>query len=183
MYGKSLIPKKLLEKFCAHFNIIDLIHFNQFDENLNILRKFFLSTRKEYYDINDRYIIIHQDTDLYIPHCSVGINLQNFFAIVKEIDIPLSTLLFYTNHFGITQEIDRLCQYNHEKDRPTVIESFVTSTHMAKNYIEKDINIDQINYHALCMMGANRSHRFALYNKLKHIDTNTLAMTIQGLKQ
>lgn len=183
MHGNSLIPKKLLSKLYTHYNIIDQIEFKQFDENFDILKKFFLSTRKECYNINDRYIIEHQDTDVYIPHCSVGINLQNFFEIVKEVDIPLYTLLFYTNHFGITQEINKLCSTGYQSDRPTVIESFVTTSHIAESYTNNNIDIDQINYHALCMMGANRSHRFALYQKLQHIDPNKVAITIKGLAQ
>ena len=179
----NLIPNKLLDQLRRKFNIIGHSKFTQFDHDPDFLRNLFVSTYKPHYDSRDKYIIEHLDTDVYLPTSTVGILLQNFFEIVKELDVPLHTIILYTNHIGIQKEIDILCQSAHPNDRPTVIESFSATTHLAPKYNNIDINEDDIEYQALCMMGRNRSHRFALYHQLSGIDTTQLAMTIRGAKQ
>jgi hypothetical protein len=183
MSGIGIMPAELTSALKSHFNIIGTINFTEFDHDWNQLEHFFKQTRKETFDPLDRYIIQHQDTDIYISECSVGINLRNFFQMVKSIDIPVYTLIIWTNHIGLQQEIDILCKNQPLCDRPTLIESFCTTVHVGTEdyYDNWDINADQIEIHALSMMGANRSHRFALYNSLKHIDKNKLALSIKGV--
>lgn len=174
-----MVPE-LLETLKTNFNIVGHVEFKQFDNNWDFLTNFFRRTHKQMFDVNDRYIIEHQDTDIYIPECSVGINLRNFFEIARKEDIPFYTILIWTNHLGIQKEIDSICKHRHPLDRPTVIESFCASTHVTDHYLDFAMNIEHIQYHSLSMLGAPRSHRYALYNALKHIDSNKLAISIKG---
>ena len=162
------------------YKIIGIIEFKQFDYDWNYLREFFLKTKKQTFDTDERYIIVHQDTDIYLPNISFGINFRNFLQIVEEVDIPFYTLLIWTNHFGIQKEIDILCKNHHPKDRPDLIESFYTTTHAKDEYKDIDLDLDAITHHAICMMGQARSHRHAVYHALKHIDKNKLAMTLNS---
>jgi hypothetical protein len=180
MTFKSTMPTAMLNVLKSKFNIIGQAEFKQFDADWDFLENFFQTTHKETFDINDRYIFNHQDTDIYIPECRVGINFRNFFEVARKNDIPFYTILIWTNHIGIQQEIDIICANRHCTDRPTVIESFCTTSHVSDSYSNVQINIEQIQYHALSMMGANRSHRYALYNSLKHIDSSKLAISIKG---
>jgi len=179
----NLMPNKLMDQLKQKFNIIGHTKFTQFDHDPDFLRSLFASTYKTHYDSKDKYIIEHLDTDVYLPTSNVGILLQNFFEIVKEFDVPLHTIILYTNHIGIQREIDVLCQYAHPSDRPTIIESFSATTHLAPKYNDIDTNEDEIEHQALCMMGRTRSHRFALYHQLSDIDSTRLVLTIRGAKK
>jgi hypothetical protein len=178
------MPPELYNALNQHYNVLGTIEFKHFDCNWEVLEKFFKSTRKDEFDPLDRYIIQHQDTDVYINECSVGLNLRNFINMAIHLDIPVYTLIIWTNHFGLQKEIDILCKDQHINNRPTIIESFCALAHIADHdrYKDYEIAADQIKIHALSMMGANRSHRFALYNALKHIGSDKIAMSIKGLR-
>jgi hypothetical protein len=184
MSSNHLMINELKDCLYQSYNILGHIRFKDFDFDWDSLRDFLKKTKKNTFDPLDRYIIEHQDTDIYIKEFLVGVNLRNFFAIVNEFNLPLFTLIIWTNHYGIKKEIEIICKNNGMYDQPTVIESFVTNRrHASTNYTDIDINIDDITYHSLCLLGANRSHRFALYNQLKHISQDTLVLTVRGLKQ
>lgn len=172
-----LMPQEIFDVFAAKYNIIASIETKEFDLNFDHLRHFFASTKKQKFASQDRYIIVHQDTDVYINEMSVGLNLRNLLVIVEELDIPFYTIIIWTNHFGLQREIDLLCQNQHSQNRPTVIESFCTVTHVADSYQDRPLAVDSIHYQGLCMMGAPRSHRYALYTSLRHVDPSRLAMT------
>lgn len=174
----SSMPKELITLLNENFNIVGTIKIMDVDHNFDLLKEFFISTKKEVFEYNDRYVIEHQDTDIYIPEMSVGVNLRNFFHIVNELDIPLFTILIWTNHFGIQREIDILCK----NDKPTILESFCDILHVSNNYKNIPLSPESIKHHALSMMGATRSHRFALYNELKNEDPNKVALSIKGIK-
>ena len=178
------IDKDFLSLFKEKFNVIDVFLLTAFDKNqFDKLKHHLQNLKKEVYDPHDRIIVIHFDSDFYIDTQTVGINLTNLFTVWKEVDIPLSVMLYYTNNSGINKEINFICQHEHKKNRPTVVETFfnpgnynpeLTPTHV-------DLNVDQIEYHALSLMGTNRSHRFALYNHLKHL-SNQIVLVIKKLK-
>jgi hypothetical protein len=175
------IPNQVHELLSKKYNIIDVISFLDFDLDFNKLKSRLLSLRKTEFDVNDRIIIEHQDTDFYFEYCEVGINLLNFFNTVTDVDIPKFVFLFYTNHFGIKKEIDRLCKDPH--DRPSVIESFVSKLHYnSAEYNIIDLSIDAISYQCLCLMNTTRSHRNAMFNSIKDISNKNLitAITING---
>lgn len=172
------MPREIRELLDSRFNIIEVIEFKQFDQNWNHLRQVLTSTQKTVFAPDDRYIIIHQDTDIYIPEMCVGVNLRNFFQIAKKIGIPFYTFVFWTNHFGIQKEIDILCQDQHPKDRPMLIESFCATTHVGDHYRDLPVDQDQIEYHAVSMMNATRAHRYALYTEIKHFGPDKLALSI-----
>lgn len=175
---KFLIPVEISELLNSRFNIIDSLEFKQFDMDWKNLRTILTNTKKSEFSANDRYIIVHQDTDIYIHEMQVGVNLRNFFQIAAEIDIPFYTFIFWTNHFGLQQELDILCRNRHPKDRPMLIESFAATAHIGDYYTEFAVDQDQIEYHALSMIGAGRSHRYALYNEIKNIGPDKLALSI-----
>lgn len=169
--------KNILEK---KFKIIDHFSFLNFDYQFEWLRNRLSQCKKEQYDHREKIIIEHLDTDYYFKECTVGVNLRNFFEMVNGLDISPSLFVFYTNHFGLKKEIDILCENYYENDKPFIIESFIGELHYDSNKID-DIFYDfnEIKYNGLCMMNEKRSHRSALYNALKGIDSSkiTIQMT------
>lgn len=180
-FNSQHMPMETFELLNSRYNIIDAINFKHIDHDWNLLRQWFAKHYREKFDSNDRFIIEHQDTDIYLDLMPVGVNLRNFFLIADEYDFPFYTFIFWTNHFGIQNEIDILCQRRHVNDRPSVIESFCCVKHVFDVIHDRDIDIDSIEYHGLSMMGNHRSHRFALYHALRDISTDKLAMSIQGV--
>ena len=176
----STIPKKLWSKLDSHYNIVGYANYTGFQHNIYYLKQMFAETKKEVYGINDRYIIEHRDNDVYIDSMRVGMFTHNFFDILYEFDIPAYTVLLYTNHFGIQREIDFLCARSHPNDRPTVVESFVTTEVMTDHYADIPLEPEAIKHHAICMLGKQRSHRFGLYHKLSQVPSDKLVLTIQG---
>jgi hypothetical protein len=175
-----LIDPDFLSAIKQRYHVIDMFQIAEYDKDFDGLEKYLLAIKKHHFDPNDRIIVVHFDTDYYIQN-HYGIHLLNFFNVWKTVDIPLYTLLFYTNHVGIKYEIDTICQTRHFADQPTVIETFINPLNYsdATYNTEPGINSNQIEYHGLSLMGAPRSHRYALYNHLKHLD-NQLVLTIKG---
>ena len=161
-------------------NVLDVFILHKYDYQFDQLRERLAAVKKDQFDPADRIIVVHFDSDYYI-HNQFGINLINLFTLWQDLDIPLHAMLIYTNHIGIQREIDLLCKHRDPGDRPTVIETFVNqlSYDPALYEHEPDLNVDQIVYHGLSLMGHPRSHRYALYNHLKHL-SEQLVMVIKA---
>lgn len=171
------IPTPVLNLLKTKFNIIEHLSFLDFDYNFDILKTKLLAVHKTEFAPQDRIIIEHLDIDFYYNESPVGINLRNFFTVADIVDIPLNIFVFYTNHFGIQKEIDIICKNKHIKDRPTLLESFISDLHNPRfGYQQKDCNISKIEYNALSLINGTRSHRHALYNHICHIDKKHLAI-------
>lgn len=180
----SWVDAEFLSALKEKYKISNIFRVADFDQDFNLLRKQLQALKKEVYDPNDRIIVVQFDTDYYVDE-RVGVNLINLFTIWKEIDIPLWVMIYYTNNIGVSQEIDYICRYDHTKDRPTVIETFFNPLNYVPGSYPTDLNleVESIKYHALCMMGGTtRSHRFALYNHIKHLATR-IVLTIRGVSQ
>lgn len=151
----------------ARYNVLDHCKFQQFDSNWLWLENRLKNIKKNIHDPLDRYVIEHQDTDYYLAdEFLYGIGLYNLINIFKNLDIPLFTLLLYTNHFGISREINKLA--TDPNDRPTVIETFITNTHYTNDYCDLKIDSYCIEFPAICLMGGTkRVHRIAMFRFLE----------------
>ena len=172
------IPTQVLELLKTKFNVIGHMSFLEFDYNFDILKNNLLSMHRENFDLKDKIIIEHLDTDFYYPESTVGINLRNFFTVVENVDIPLNVFVFYTNHFGIQREIDIICKNKHRANRPIVLESFISKMHCPESkYKQISVNHDAITCHALSLINGIRSYRHALYNHISQCDNIAINFT------
>jgi hypothetical protein len=163
------------------FNIIEIFETKQFDcRNIDYLISKLAETKKTQFHPLDRYVIVHFDTDFYWH--GHGVNLNNLFSVWKSLDIPLYTMIYYTNHHGISQEIKNLCWTQESKDQPMVIETLINpGNYSVDPYHDFDADVNSIEKHALCMMmGSDRSHRGAVFNHLQHLTPSHIALTIKG---
>lgn len=171
------LPDVVYNLLDRRYQIIEHMSFLEFDHDFEILRSRLTACKKKKFNVNDRIIIEHFDTDYYFDQCTTGVNLRNFFVLLEELDIPRYIFIFYTNHFGLQKETDSLCQYCEKQDRPTIIESFLSKlSHDPSKLQDIDCDFHLINHHALCMMHLTRSHRNAMYHALKHIPPDTLVL-------
>ena len=108
------------------FNIIALLDINNIDQNWDILKDILVATRKIVYEPKDRYVIVHSDTDYYLPGCPYGLSMLNLVRTFLHNDIPLDTLLLITDHKGIKKELLlTLKQLEKEISWPWLLQSFV----------------------------------------------------------
>ena len=169
------IPDPVFDLLCEKFIILDHLSFLEFDSDFETLRSRLSNCHKNVYGVTERILIEHMDTDYYFSESSVGINLRNFFIVLQELDIPNSVIIFYTNHIGLKNEIDILCKNFHHADRPLVIESFLGKAHHDPEKIKiLSLDVEKIQYHALCMIHLTRSHRHAVYRAIESIDESKL---------
>lgn len=165
----NLLTDKYFNKLSSHFNILDVINFQDFDYDFNVLKDRLTELNQESFDTKDKIIVTHFDCDYYDSNFfKFGLNLYNFFSVIDEICIPHFAFIICTNHFGISKEIEEINKNHDPDDKPMIIETFLTSTHYCSEAV-KDIpvNVENIQRPALSMMGAPRSQRFALYNFIK----------------
>ena len=130
---------------------------------------------KPSYNSDDRIIIDHFDTDYYFEGFDYGLGIYNLFTLFRKLDIPLFVMLLVTNHFGITAEINQLAP--DPQDRPTVIETLVSSIHYAENYQDLNIDADNISIPGLCMLGAPRVHRHAVFRFIESELADQIALS------
>lgn len=186
MNKNSLLTENYYNKFKSLYNIIGHLHFKEFDHDFHILADYLESINNRKFDINDRFIVEHIDTDFYMTNNNtIGINLYNLIEAFLKTDVPIYTLLIYTNHFGIKDEVIKILGNAYDKNNfPTIIETFIASAHYPKSFESDGINNDNISKHAICMMkGTPRSHRLAFYNKVVELDMlDKIAISVNGLK-
>lgn len=158
---KSHMTENYKSMLYEKYNIVGHLEFKQFDHNFLSLEEYLQNRKKETFSVRDRFIIEHIDTDYYVDGFPYGFNLYNLFTAFKKVDIPLFTILLFTNHFGIEEEVNGLIE--DRRDFPTIVYSFVTKTHYSTKYSHCDIDTSSITMPAVCMLGKPRSHRNALY--------------------
>lgn len=169
--------QQFLEK---EFDVLDIIETKEFDQDPMVLVARLAKTKKQKFCQRDRYVIEIFDTSYFWE--SKSLLLYNLFEIWACLDIPYYTMFIITNHFGLTNYIQEIMKDQHPADRPTVFETFVnTMNYNADSYYPRDSHIDQIAYHALCLMaGTPRSHRYATYANIKDIGEKKLVMSISS---
>ena len=160
------ITKKYYDKLSSAYNILDTLYVDEFDHNFDVLKSKLSEIKRKRYDVNDRIIIEHFDTDYYDKQVlKFGLNFYNTLTTISELDIPYFVFVFATNHFGLQQEVDLILKDHPNEDRPKIIETFITWSHYNPDLVEDlPINTQDIKHAGLSMMGASRSHRQGLYN-------------------
>jgi hypothetical protein len=175
----ALMTQRYRDIIYNKYRVVLHLEFKQFDHDFAILEEQLRSIKKQSFAPNERIIIEHMDTDYYCDELACGLGLFNLFTAFQQVDIPLFTMLLFTNHFGIQREIDVLAP--NASDRPTVIETFINKIHYTNDYETLPLDQDQIQRPGLCMMGHPRVHRHAMYRFLEKENLLSLVATsIQG---
>jgi hypothetical protein len=174
-----LLDPVLEDRLRSKYNLLDTINLMEYDHDMGQLAARLISQKKSVFLPTDRFVIVHFDVDFYFH--GHGITINNLFNLWKQLDLPMYTMIVYTNHLGIDKEISYICKNQDQDDLPTVIESIVDPVNYCRTqYTDLDLNIDDIKLHYVCMMnGTPRSHRKATYHHLKHLIGNNIAMSIK----
>jgi hypothetical protein len=171
--NKTLMTENYKTVLYSKYDILGHYETKWFDSDWPSFEKHLQSIKLDYYTPKQKYIVEHVDTDYYHPDFNYGFWLSNLISVFKTVDIPLHALLLFTNHFGIEQELNALASDPH--DRPTVVNSFITTTHYTEHYQPVEVSPELIKYPAICMMGAGRTHRHVVF---RFLEKNNLLETV-----
>jgi len=146
--------------------IIDVINLFYYDNKPAELFDKLLSLKKDRFDVDEKIVVVHPDTDYYYFGCPIGFTINNLFNIWKEVDLPFSTMFLISNHSHLPEAIlkyYKICKY----DQPTVVSELF-------NYDTINLNLQpltyptDITYPAVCFNGGiARSHRIKIFQYLK----------------
>jgi hypothetical protein len=168
-----------LAQLAQHYHIRAQAVMLEFDHDFDQFAQWLAQHRQTNYAAQEKILIVHFDTDYYLPG-GYGVNLNNLFEVWTDLGVPVSAMILYTNHLGITAEVEKICQNLGVQDRPVVLETLLTKYNHARPHAT-DSAVDQINTHALCLMaGSPRSHRYALYNHLRDLVPQHIILTINS---
>lgn len=177
--AKAGNPHELTEKYKnalqSKYCVLDSFSLSNYDRDFESLEKHLADIVKSSYDPRDRIVIDHFDTDFYIDEFPYGLGLYNLFTVFRKLDIPLYVMALVTNHHGIAKEINQLAPDPH--DRPTVIETFISSIHYAVSYKDCSVDADMITIPGLCMIGQSRVHRHAIFRFIESELINQIAVS------
>lgn len=145
------------------FNILHHTNFLNFDCDYQILLDDLEKIKKENFDIKDKIIIEHFDTEFYDRSLRIGLHTRNVIECIRSADIPFFTIIFITSHYNFKNEISLLI--DKDVDGFPIVLNTVSSKHtICKKYKNIDNNSSFIEKPAVCLMaGTQRSHRSSLY--------------------
>jgi hypothetical protein len=161
--------------FNESFNILGEYDLVCTDYDFDILKRLMSDTHKNVYNSLDKYIVVHYDTDYYLPNCNYGLTIFNLVKTFEELDIPLHTMIFVTNHNGIAREFKELIPKEEiEFNFPIIIDNYLTCFSVASSIsslaLSVPLNIDSVTKNAMCLMGCKRIHRNIVFNSIKDND-------------
>lgn len=162
----SMILADISEWINQNYSVIDSFQLVGVDHDFDQLEQRLLANKRDSYSPKDLIIINHFDTDYYdTQRLRGGLLLGNLIHLFKKIDIPLHTILLYTNHIGLSKEVDVLCEDYDVNDRPHIFETIIDRS-MVDVINAWPFETKNISRHALCLMGSSRSHRHAIRNTI-----------------
>jgi hypothetical protein len=155
------------------FNILGEFDLVAYDNDFAMLNNHLTACKPPSFNVDDRIIIIHYDTDYYMPNSKYGMAIHNLVKTFIAVDISLAVVIFITNHVNIHQDFEDLIPSKfREYNFPHIIDNFITVFHPADLIANQMQNItftNDISHSAVCMMGGKRIHRNIMFNEFtKH---------------
>jgi len=175
MCTKPELPSRLSSNFRyvlnKKFNILGEFDIVNYDHDFNLLQSRLLIFSSHTFSHADKFIIVHYDTDYYMPNSNYGLSIYNLYKTFLELDISLSTMIIVTNHKGIESDFKNLIPLHEQQyNFPIIIDTLISISNFYEELRPtlKDIEFNaNISHNAICMMGAKRIHRNILFNVFK----------------
>jgi len=150
--------------------ILKTINLIDYDHDFYKLYNELLSIKKNKYSIDEKIIILHNDTEYFYYDSPIGFSIHNLLTCIQQADIPMHVFVILTNHCYYKKSI--IDCIKNKNDIPTIIFTYVNNvsfTHV-KEFVNNKNNIEKnIKYFALGLWGGTvRPHRTALIKWLKY---------------
>ena len=145
--------------------VLDVIDLVEVDDSMTNLYNRLLLLKQDYYNSNEKIVILHNDTEYTYFGNPLGFTMHNLFRCWQALDIPYSVMVIVTNHSDINLAVQKFIV--DDKDQPTVINCIVNN--VSYSNIKHLINVTTsktIRFPALALLGIGRSHRIKLFQYL-----------------
>lgn len=175
----STIKQEVLDIVNARYEILDIVDLVEYDYQLDKLDQLLSKYSNYVFLKNQRILILHHDTDYYINKNSTGFTLHNLCVLLNQYRVPTESLIMFTNHYGIKEEIAQLSKQLCNSNTLTVI--YTSQWYdFPDSSIVSEPNHQSANIKNLfcCLNGVNRIHRLltlCYFQKYNLIDAGTIS--------
>jgi hypothetical protein len=154
-----LIQQKVIDLINEKYKILEILDLVYYDCRLADLNQTLQKYQNHVFSPDERIIILHHDTDYYPENGSVGNNMYNMFKLISRNGIPVEFVLMFTNHYGIKQEIQKLCKEILNQNTPQIIYTSLWYDFPQNLDTPPSINYQNIEHLYACLNGVERAHR------------------------
>lgn len=159
----------IIDELSRHFNILHWAHrIPEYPEQVKQYEHMLANTRKDPFDDRDRYVVIHWDTDYFLPGVPYGLCMHNLIRSFQYADIDLKRLVMVTTDLGGAENL--LCQIRplaHSDSLPTVINIAGNGGPYPHTKGINELDVSSIEKHAVCLMRMERVHRNVCYHRIE----------------
>lgn len=149
-------------------NVLKVVNLLDYDHDFDLLVEQLTAIKKDHYDVNDKIIILHNDTEYFYYGNKLGFTMHNLLTCWRDLDIPYHVMVVYTNHSDLDQAIEPFIV--HECDRPLIIPTLVNNHSWLGVLAVPPFTVSKkILHSAFCLLGVARQHRIKFFQYLlKH---------------
>lgn len=164
------IKNSVIDIIQSKYQIVNVIELLVYDYQLNELAQKLHQYQNHTFDINDRILVLHHDTDYYPSLPSVGNTMFNFFKLASNFSLPLEKIIFVTNHYGIDVEIEKLSKSICNSPAPEVIQTSQWYDFPDQDSLRNQLTpTDSFSHVYSCLNGRQRQHRVFMLCKLQEL--------------
>lgn len=150
------VEKQLYSKY----EILENYDLFYYQHNFYELYNQLIKNRKEYYEPGQRIILQHFDTAWYFENFVISDIIYNTLKCFQLVDIDPGSILFVTNHYDITNEINYVCNMLGLINKPDVVYTPCQKLLWDNTQPQKiDINIHAIDKKTCILSQIHRFHR------------------------
>lgn len=180
---ENVLWDEIQEVLNKKFKILSYINLVSADLSPTTLDQMLKGFRDYTFNSNEKILIAHIDTQYYLPTCKFSITLYNLHQTLSTYGIPSESVIMFTNHYGIDEELKILAHAFNFLNPITAFVSFYDTVGTTKNVKSINLNHDSIEYLFCCINGTKRSHRILFLSMLKHHDLFSSGIVTINFKQ
>ena len=173
---ENILWDEIQETLDKKFKVLCYINLSIADLSPAVLDQMLKGFHNYVFKSNEKIIIAHADTQYYLPSCKFSITLYNLHKTLSTYNIPLESILMFTNHYGIEEELKLLANIFNCANPITAFVSFYDTVGTVNKVNPISINHNTIDHLFCCINGIQRSHRILLLSMLKHHDLFSLGI-------
>jgi hypothetical protein len=152
------IKKSVLDLVLKKYQIIELIDLCEVDHDPRSLVDRLSPHASPQWNPDQKLVILHHETDYYPNINSIGNTVYNFFRLCANFCIPLESIIFFTNHYGLQALLHKFVQEICNETGLTVIETSQWYD-MPDSSVDSEISDIVPDKLYACLNGAARRHR------------------------
>jgi len=124
----------LMSKVCSDlldsYTILDAVNLVEFDVDMQSLKNRLSNFSSHSFLENERLVFTHYDVEYFYYDSSIGFTIHNLIKLLRDLDIELGYCMLYTNHYGLTNNLQRYYLHNSITHGLQVFENHYTHSQM-----------------------------------------------------